>query len=72
MADRTYKAPVAEYNNRLTYDRFKYAEETAHDLDDAGHAWVMFRDVDVIERDEYPDGTYETYTVKQFVVLWNE
>ena len=71
-SERTFKAPVAEYNNKLVHTRFKYAEEDAHSLDSNGYAWVMFRDHDVIETETYLDGTIESFTVEQYVVLWNE
>ena len=71
-SERAYKAPVTEYNNQLVYLRFKWAEEAAHDLDGRGYAWVMFRDHDVIETETYLDGTIESFTVEQYVVLWNE
>jgi hypothetical protein len=71
-SERTFKAPVAEYNNRLVYVRFKWAEEAAKRLSDNGSAWVMFRDMDKIEIETYDDGTTEEYVIPQYVVLWNE
>lgn len=75
MAERTFKAPAAEYNNRLAFSRFKYAEEAARDLTDRGFAWVMFRDDDKIEIEwgEFDGVPYQdTFSIPQFVVLWNE
>lgn len=67
-----YKAPAAEYNNRLVFLRFKWAEEATHGLDDRGFVWIMFRDMDKIEIETYKDGTTEEYVLPQYVVLWNE
>lgn len=67
-SERTYKAPVAEYNNRLVFSRFKCAEEAASKVDQDSRAWVMFRDTDRLDVDE--DGDY--FSIPQFVVLWNE
>lgn len=69
---RDFRAPIAKYNNRLIFDRFKYAEEAAHKLDADGRVWLMYRDVDRIDIDHYPDGSSDTYTVSQYVVVWNE
>lgn len=66
-SERTFKAPVAEYNNRIVFSRFKYAEEAAHKLENDGHVWVMFRDHDRIDIEDD-----DVYTVEQYVVLWNE
>jgi hypothetical protein len=74
-SERTYKAPVAEYNNRLHFSRFKYAEEAAAKIDKQGHAWIMFRGDDEIEVEsgEFDGVPYrDEFTVPQFVVLWNE
>jgi uncharacterized protein YecT (DUF1311 family) len=71
-SERTFKAPVAEYNNRLVFNRFKWAEEATHTLDRERRAWVMFRDMDKIEIETYDDGTTEEYVHEQYVVLWNE
>lgn len=55
------------------YDRFKYAEERAHDLDGMNnHTWRMWRADDRIETETYPDGSTETYTVPQYMVAWRE
>lgn len=70
--ERTFSAPARAYNNRLAFSRFKYVEEMTQRLDRAGHPWVMFRDHDKVEVEEYDDGDVETYTFPQYVVLWNE
>lgn len=70
--ERTFKPPAAEYNNKVVYNRFKYAEEAAHDIDRGGYAWVLFRDMDKLEIETYSDGTTEEYVIEQYVVLWNE
>lgn len=50
------------------HDRFKYAEEHAHRLDNEGNtSWKMWRAPD---KCIYEDG--ETYTIIQYVVEWNE
>ena len=74
-SERTFKAPVAEYNNRLRFSRFKYAEEAAAKIDAQGHAWIMFRghDVEIVETGEFDDVPYrDEYVHPQYVVLWNE
>lgn len=70
--ERTYKAPAREYTHKVVFNRFKYAEEAAKKITQEGHPWVMFRDDDKIEIEYYSDGTSETYTVEQYVVLWDE
>ena len=71
-SERTFKAPAAEYNNRLVYSRYKYAEEATERLDRKGFPWVLFRDMDKLEIETYSDGTTEEYLIEQYVVLWNE
>lgn len=73
---RTFKAPAMEFENRLVFSRFKYAEEAAHKFADEGKVWVMFRDHDKIEIEAGvdPDGVpyRDEFSIPQFVVLWNE